>query len=338
MIFITVVASLATSLILVGLARQVARRSGLVDIPNARSSHIAPTPRGGGIAIVVVALAAALINLILHPDQTAWHCAMVWIFAGGLIAVTGALDDIRGLSVRLRIIAHFAAAALLLGVCGGLPALPVPHGQIDLGVTGWLLGAAAIVWSINLFNFMDGIDGLAAAQAIFVFAAAVSLLTYSGALANSDMPLVAVAAASAGFLVWNFPPAKMFMGDVGSGFLGFAVAAGAILTAGRGGISLWTWLVLNASFIADATTTLGTRLLSGQRGYEAHRSHAYQRMARKWQSHLAVAAVYAAINLAWCFPWAIATVRYPGAGPYITLAVMVPLCLLAIAAGAGRRD
>lgn len=338
MILITVAASLATSLILVGLARHVARRSGLVDIPNARSSHMAPTPRGGGIAIVVVAVAAALINLILHQDRTARSCAMVWIFAGGLIAVAGGMDDIRGLSVRSRIIAHFAAAAFLLAVCGGLPPLPVPDGQIDLGVVGWILGGAAIVWSINLFNFMDGIDGLAAAQAIFVFGSAVSLLAYSGALANSDLPLVAIAAASAGFLVWNIPPAKIFMGDVGSSFLGFAVAAGAILTAGRGRISLWTWLVLNGSFLADATTTLVTRLLSGQRGYEAHRSHAYQRLARKWKSHLAVVEVYAAINLAWCLPWAVATVRFPSVGPYITIAVLVPLGLLAVVVGAGRHE
>jgi len=338
MIFITVVASLVASLVLVGLARLVARRSGLVDIPNARSSHFAPTPRGGGIAIVVVALAAALIDLILHQDRTAWNCAMVWIFAGGLIAVTGAMDDIRGLSVRSRIIAHFAAAAFLLAVCGGLPLLPVPNGQIDLGVMGWLLGGAAIVWSINLFNFMDGIDGLAAAQAIFVFGSAVSLLAYSDALTNSDVPLVAIAAAAGGFLVWNIPPAKIFMGDVGSGFLGFAVAAGAVLTAGRGRMSLWTWLVLNGSFLTDATTTLVTRLLSGQRGYEAHRSHAYQRLARKWKSHITVVAIYAAINLAWCLPWAVATLRFPGAGPYITIAVLVPLGLLAIAAGAGRSE
>jgi Fuc2NAc and GlcNAc transferase len=338
MIFITFGASLAASLILVWLARQAARRSGLVDIPNARSSHTAPTPRGGGIAIVVVALGVAIINLILHGDRTSRDCVTVWVGGGGLIAVTGALDDVRGLSVRPRIIAHFVAAAFLLAVCGGLPPLPVPDGQIDLGVIGWILGSAAIVWSINLFNFMDGIDGLAAAQAIFVFGSAVSLLAYGDALADSDLPLVAIAAASVGFLVWNIPPAKIFMGDVGSGFLGFAVAAGAVLTAGRGRISLWTWLVLNGNFLADATTTLLTRLLSGQRGYEAHRSHAYQRLARTWKSHLAVVGLYAAINLAWCLPWAVATVRFPGLGPYIAIAALVPLGLLAIAAGAGRRE
>jgi len=336
MILITIAASLATSLIVVGLARQVARRSGLVDVPNARSSHIAPTPRGGGVAIVAFTLGIAMINLALHQGPPG--ASMIWIVGGGVIAIAGALDDIRGLSVIARITTHFAVAALLLVTCGGLPALPAPHGNIDLGALGWVLGGAAIVWSINLFNFMDGTDGLAAAQAIFVFGAAVLLLAGDGAMATSDLPLLAAAAASAGFLVWNFPPAKIFMGDVGSGFLGFAVAAGAVLTAGHGPISLWTWLVLNGSFLADATTTLVTRLLRGQRGYEAHRSHAYQQLARKWKSHLAVLGTYCAVNLVWCLPWAVATVRFPNLGVYLMIAALVPLCLLATAAGAGREQ
>jgi Fuc2NAc and GlcNAc transferase len=339
MISTTLIMSLAASFVLVGLARNVARRSGLVDVPNARSSHIAPTPRGGGIAIVIVTLSVAMIDLARHPDQhETLNGSLIWILGGGLIAVTGALDDIRGLSVTSRIIAHATAAVFLLLVAGGLPQLPGPHGPVDLGPLGWALGAAAIIWSINLFNFMDGIDGLAAAQAIFVFGSAALLLAYNGAISSSDAPILAVAAASAGFLVWNFPPAKIFLGDVGSGFLGFAVAAGAFLTAGHGQISLWTWLALNGSFVADATMTLTTRLLRGQCAYEAHRSHAYQRLSRRWKSQLAVVGTYAAINLAWCLPWAAATLRYPSVGPYMAIIVLVPLFLIAVAAGAGRDE
>jgi len=242
-------------------------------------------PRGGGIAIVVACLGTAMFNLVLRQESP--NSAVVWIVGGGAIAVTGAPDDLRGLSMVARVSTHFAVAALVLAICGGLPSLPVPHGQLDLGPLGWMLGGA-IVWSINLFNFMDGIDGLAAAQAIFVFGAAVLLLTDADAMSDAKLPLVAIAAASAGFLIWNFPPAKIFMGDVGSGFLGFAVAAGAVLTARHGPISLWTWLVLNGSFVSDATTTLLMRLAHRQRAYEAHRSHAYQRRpgdgTRIWQS------------------------------------------------------
>jgi Fuc2NAc and GlcNAc transferase len=128
------------------------------------------------------------------------------------------------------------------------------------------------------------------------------------------------------------------MGDVGSGFLGFSLAAAAFLTAGHGPISLWTWLALNSLFFADATTTLLTRLFRGQRVYEAHRLHAYQRLARRWGSHGAVTLVYCTINLVWCLPWAVATIRSPSSGPVLAAAALLPLFLVAIIVGAGRPD
>jgi Fuc2NAc and GlcNAc transferase len=197
---------------------------------------------------------------------------------------------------------------------------------------------AAIVWSVNLFNFMDGIDGLAAAQCVFVAGSAALLLASESDVEASALPIVAMAGAAAGFLIWNAPPAKIFMGDVGSGFIGFALAVGALSTSGHGRMSLWTWLMLNGLFVTDATATLLTRLFRGDRIYEAHRLHVYQRLARRWSSHGLVVAVYMGINLIWCLPWAIATTRWPENAPVLALAALVPLCLVAIVEGAGKGD
>jgi Fuc2NAc and GlcNAc transferase len=163
---------------------------------------------------------------------------------------------------------------------------------VDLGVFGWIGAAVAIIWSINLFNFMDGIDGLAAAQCLFVVVAGALLTGAAHAVDSSLLPGIAMAGAAAGFLIWNAPPAKIFMGDVGSGFIGFGLIAAALESNGHGPVSIWTWLVLNGLFVADATVTVLTRLIRGQRIYEAHRSHVYQRLARRCSSHGRVTVVY----------------------------------------------
>ena len=196
----------------------------------------------------------------------------------------------------------------------------------------------AAVWSINLFNFMDGIDALASAQCLFVVLAGVLVSGMGQGIDTSLLPCVAMAGAAAGFLIWNAPPARIFMGDVGSGFIGFGLIAGALASSSRGSVSVWTWLVLNGVFAVDASITLLTRLLRGQRIYEAHRLHVYQRLARRWSSHGRVTAVYMSINLIWCLPWAIATIKSPGHAPLVSLTALLPLCVAAVAAGAGRSD
>jgi Fuc2NAc and GlcNAc transferase len=258
--------------------------------------------------------------------------SLAWLAGGTVVAATGFLDDLRGMSARSRLAFHLLAALVLLEGAGGLPPLPWPGGPVNLGLLGWPVGALAIVWSINLFNFMDGIDGLAAAQAVFVAGSAAALQASTG---SAPLQLIALAGAAAGFLVWNFPPARIFMGDAGSGFIGFALAAAALLPPHHGAPTLWTWVILNGLFVADATVTLITRLLHGQRVYEAHRSHLYQRLSRRWRSHRSVTVAAIAVNLLWCLPWAVASVRWPTAGPLLTAATLAPLCLLAVSGGAG---
>jgi Fuc2NAc and GlcNAc transferase len=326
MTWAVIIGAFLVTLVLVGLLRQVALRAGMLDVPNARSSHASPTPRGGGLAIVIVTMVAAAAEAILA--RGAMLDSLAWLVGGGLVALAGFLDDLHGLSAIKRLAFHFTAAALLLIASGGLPALPWPGGAIELGAFGWIIGAVAIVWSINLFNFMDGIDGLAAAQAIFVVGSAAWL--QGSDAGGGPLPLLALVGAATGFLVWNFPPARIFMGDVGSGFIGFALAAGALLTTHRGPTTLWTWLVLNGIFVADATVTLVVRLVRGQRIYEAHREHLYQRLSQRWQSHRTVTLTAVAVNLLWCLPWAVATVRTPDLGAVYAAVGLGPLAAIVL--------
>ena len=321
---------------LVGLIRRAALKVGMMDMPNARSSHRLPTPRGGGLAIVIVTSIAAVVDATSALGSA--RVAAAWVVGGGLVALAGFIDDLRGFSAVVRLGFHLTAACLLLVAMGSPPSVLLPHGPVDFGVLGWIGGAIAIVWSINLFNFMDGIDGLAATQAVFVAGAAVALQAGSGIGGGQQLPLLALAGSSAGFLVWNFPPARIFMGDVGSGFVGFALVAAAFLTSGHGPTTIWTWLVLNGLFIADATTTLLARLIRGQRIHEAHCSHIYQRLSRRWGSHRSVTIFYCVVNLVWSLPWAVATVKLPAAGPALAASALVPLFLAASLGGAGGRS
>jgi Fuc2NAc and GlcNAc transferase len=317
----------ATSLLLVGAVRLNAARFGMLDLPNARSSHQKPTPRGGGIAIAIVTLLMTTAGWA--ADHVGPRVAVAWLAGGFIVATAGFIDDLRGLSARTRLALHFLAAALLLGAAGGLPTLPWPGGSIGLGHIGWIIGALAVVWSINLFNFMDGIDGLAAMQAVFVTGAAV-LLQGSPLDQPSLWPLLALCGSALAFLAWNLPPARIFMGDVGSGFIGFAIAAGALLGPDVSRTTVWTWVILHGLFIADATATLVVRLLRREQVFEAHRSHLYQRLATRYRSHGLVTCGALLSNLLWFLPWAMHSVRHPASGPVDALVTLAPVVMFSV--------
>jgi Fuc2NAc and GlcNAc transferase len=265
--------------------------------------------------------------------------AEAWILGGGIVCVAGAVDDVRHLSAGIRIAAHTLAAVLVLAITGILEPRISGLSTLNLQLAGWLIGICAIVWYINLFNFMDGIDGIAAAQSLFVAGAGSAFIALQSAGAKTlQLPLITLAGAAAGFLLWNFPRARIFMGDGGSGFIGFSFAVVAYAIPSRVSISVWVWLLLNELFVVDATITLVTRLMRRERVYLAHRSHAYQRLARRWGSHCVVTLIYSAINIGWCLPWAIAAFRAPRWAPMCAAVSSIPLIILAIAVGAGRPD
>jgi Fuc2NAc and GlcNAc transferase len=317
------------------LIRKQALHSGRLDIPGARSSHSVATPRGGGAAIVMAfmlgLLALAGLGAIEGPVLAA-------LLGGGLaIAAIGYADDRFTLAPGARIVVHFGAAIWALYCLGGLPPLTVGEQVITFGAGGYVLGAVAIVWALNLFNFMDGIDGIAASQAIFMTGAIVSLILITGAWHTREVaaPAILLTAACAGFLVWNWPPAKIFMGDVGSGFLGYVIAVLAVADARQNSVATFTWLLLGGIFFSDATVTLLRRLRRGERASEAHRSHAYQRLARRWQSHRRVTLLALLFNVVWLLPCAAVTVFYPRWAGIVLLAGLVPIVLVVILAGAG---
>lgn len=327
--------AVATALVTAAVRRAMLAR-GLLDVPNARSSHTVPTARGGGIAIVAVVLTC--VALALSEGFLSWGLALGLLAGGALVAVVGFFDDRAHVPAPWRLLVHFVALGGALVAVGGLPPVPWRGDTIDLGLAGDLLACLACAWFLNLFNFMDGIDGIAAAEAAFLSFAAAWLAGGSGAPA----PLVALwlvtGAASVGFLLWNWPPARIFMGDVGSGFLGFALALLLVYSTGRSGLNLWTGLILGAPFVADATVTLVARMARGERWYSAHRSHAYQWLARRWGSHARVTALFIAINVALVLPAAWWSVRWPAHGPLLALLALAILGSAARVAGAGRPE
>jgi UDP-N-acetylmuramyl pentapeptide phosphotransferase/UDP-N-acetylglucosamine-1-phosphate transferase len=250
------------------------RRRALFDVPNDRSSHVVPTPRGGGIALIgALALAwSALCAAGITPVTTlAVVAAMI-----GLAALSW-LDDLRGLSPGVRLLGQFVAVAAGMWV---LPRGAVFQGWLPPGLDA-VAAALLWVWFINLFNFMDGIDGIAGGEA-----AAIGLgLALVGDLAIAA-PGMAIAAAALGFLVWNWAPARIFMGDVGSVPLGYGLG---FLLYGLALSGRWqAALILPLYFLADATLTLLRRLLRGERVWQAHRGHFYQRAVRQGLGHDAV--------------------------------------------------
>ena len=326
---------------LTGWLRRYALAASLIDIPNARSSHQLPTPRGGGLSIVIVFLLGllSLFGLDLLASATLWSL----LGAGAIVAITGFLDDHGHIAARWRLLVHFSAASWGLYCLGGLPPiiLPVPGFDVvalDLGWLGQILAVLYLVWLLNLYNFMDGIDGLASIEAITVSLGAALLYALQAEVSALWMAPVLLAITVSGFLVWNFPPAKIFMGDAGSGFLGIVLGLLSIQAAWMSPLFLWSWLVLLAVFITDATWTLLRRLLRGDKVYEAHCSHGYQYAARCYGSHKKVSLTVAAINLVWLLPIALCVgLNQLNAGLGLLLAYL-PLILLVIVFRAGQKE
>ena len=240
------------------------RSRGLpLDKPNERSLHVVPVPRTGGIAIIAGLIVAGL-----------------WLRASpGLLVPTVALafisyfDDRHALPAGVRLLMHLAAAGVFLWLDGHFAA-------VVLLVVLWL----AIAWMTNLYNFMDGSDGLAGGMAVIGFGT-YGLAAWFGGNRELELLAWAIAAAAAGFLIFNFPPAKIFMGDVGSIPLGFLAAAFGVVGWQQGLWPFWFPVVVFAPFIVDASVTLARRVLRGERVWQAHRQHYYQRLILSGWTH-----------------------------------------------------
>jgi Fuc2NAc and GlcNAc transferase len=318
-----------------GVVKVYAHRVSLLDIPNQRSSHGTATPRGGGLGIVIVFLGAVLAFWAFGDLRS--ETAIALIAGGGLIAGIGFIDDHRDVAAGWRLLVQLIAATLAIVMLGGMPVFQLGSAFIDLGAAGDVLAIVFMVWFTNAFNFMDGIDGIAAVEAICIAAGALVIASPDSGVAFLLL-LGILAAASLGFLVWNWPPAKIFLGDIGSAFLGFVLIAVAIQGSGAGSIAVWSWLILAGVFIVDATTTLLVRMLRREKWLLAHRDHAYQIASRLFGSHRRVTLAVAAINLLWLFPLAFAASRSPAHGWWLTMIAWAPLIWVTLTLGAGRAD
>src|SRR5688572_15077125 len=267
----------------------------LLDIPNERSSHSSPTPRGGGLAIAVTALGGIIIAAML--GWLDWDLAIALSGGGAMIATVGWVDDHRDLPALTRFAVQFLSAGWAMFWVGGLPSLSLGIFSVNMGLIGTVLGIIGIVWAINLYNFVDGIDGLAAGEAISTGVIGGLILLAMGQIGLAMVSFL-IAAASAGFLPLNWAPAKLFMGDVGSGMLGYLFAVLAIASENAGAVPLLIWVLLLGAFVFDATVTLCRRIAHGERWYHAHHSHAYQRMVQAGRSHAQVSTTILIINLA----------------------------------------
>jgi UDP-N-acetylmuramyl pentapeptide phosphotransferase/UDP-N-acetylglucosamine-1-phosphate transferase len=277
-------AAAALALVLVGLVRWQALRHGVLDHPTERSSHSTATPRGGGLGMILAFLLVGALVAGRPIDRL-----VVLLLAGtAIVAAVGLIDDRRGLTVRSRLLVHVVAGSLVGIVAASDAASP----SMRLLLWGWW--TFWTISSVNLVNFMDGINGLVTTQ-IAVFALSLALLVTGGS--PTAALAVALAGACAGFLPWNFPRARIFMGDVGSGALGFLVPALALLAQRSQGTDFVQAHLPLLPLYGDATWTIIRRWRNGERVTTAHRSHLYQRLANGGMGHTAVTVIYAAVAL-----------------------------------------
>ena len=288
MLFDTILMALCALVIAVfvtGLMRKVALSRGLLDVPNDRSSHTVPTPRGGGVSIVI----AVNLILVFMASTNTLQPRLFFALAGGGLAVAfiGFMDDRRAQPAGIRLAVHIASAVWAVAWLGGLTQLGAGGGVLELGWMGSVLAVLGVVWALNLFNFMDGIDGITGGQTVAIgFGAA--LVAFVSADPNSGaLPLgLALGATALGFLAWNWAPAKLFLGDVGSVPLGFVIGWLLLSMAGDG-----RWapaLILPLYYLIDATITLLRRAARFERIWHAHREHFYQRAVQAGLGHGAV--------------------------------------------------
>lgn len=313
--------------------RRYAIRKGMLDRPNARSSHTIPTPRGGGIAFVF-ATAFGLAALLTIGEVNPSHC-MALLPGGLLIAAVGFWDDRSSLPALFKLVLHILGAGLALYFLGGWETISFGWGALRWGFFGNIVGMLWLVWATNLYNFMDGIDGLAITQALFLALTGAAFAVMTG---GEPLILILLALSCLGFAFLNWPPAKLFMGDAGSGFLGFAFGVMALESIAGMRTTCWPWFILMGVFLVDATYTLLYRMADQQHWLEPHCLHAYQKAAKACGAHRPVTLGVLAINLFWLFPLALLAHFWPAWGAPLAILALTPLVVIEYLLGAGKLE
>ncbi len=281
------------SFFLVWLVKIIAKRKSIIDIPNERSSHSTPTPRGGGIAVAIIWFVTISILYFRKEINSDIYFALL---SGLPLSVIGLIDDILTISPRIRLFVQIFSATMAIIFLGGLSQIDIGINILNMHYLFSIIAIIGIVWFTNLFNFLDGIDGYIGSEVIFI---SISMFLIYGV----SLPLY-IAAAVAGFLLWNWQPAKIFMGDVGSTLLGFTLGVFLVYYQKIEVSSIIIWLIISSLFWFDATITLYRRWRNGEIISRAHKKHAYQRIVQSGYSHQKTVVYSMLINLPiFCFAW-----------------------------------
>lgn len=321
---------------LTGYMRHYALKKDIIDNPNERSSHSVPTPRGGGVAVVISYLLGVV--LLVYLGDISQHVGITLTLAGFVIALLGFLDDHGHINALVRLAIHFLVAIGAVVSLGGFSDVVLFNGGIQLGWFANIIAVLFLVWLLNLYNFMDGINGIASIEVITatVSMGMIYLLLSSSELSSQSLFLLA--ACATGFLLWNFPKARIFMGDACSGFLGLILGILALIALKQDVALFCAWIICLGVFIVDATFTLIRRVISGHKMYDAHRSHAYQYASRKYNSHTIVTLGVLVINVVWLLPIAYLASKSVWMPELLILIAYIPLIVLAIYFGAGKTE
>lgn len=310
-IFAIYLSVFAISLFGIELFRRWSLKRGIFDIPNERSSHTVPTPRGGGVIICLVSILTIFVYSLFSGSNLYWP----YLIGSIIVAAISLVDDLKNISPFSRILFHSLAAGLVIWWLGGFEKIFIPfYGVIKIGIIGDFLAFLWIVWLINAYNFMDGIDGIAAMQAV---SAGIGWSLVGGILELDSILFIGgvLAATSFAFLLYNWQPARIFMGDVGSAFLGYSFAVLPLLGARRienhfsASILPWIAMVLVWFFVFDSLYTLLKRLIRKEKVWLAHREHIYQKLVISGLPHYFVTAIYGTASIILVFVL-IVTLKY----------------------------
>ncbi len=342
MLSIIILIVLLSSFILTGWFQHYSRQSNLLDHPNHRSSHSQPTPRAGGVIFVSIFLIGLTISIqqqwIIMPNIVFNRLLIAAILISGI----GLLDDYYSIATQWRFLIQCIAVMISISSFSNLPLISIANHLLDLGLFSYLLYSFASLWLINLYNFMDGIDGLAATEAILVSITMAVLFLFKSQIELS-LILGLLTASISGFWLWNWSPAKIFMGDIGSGFLGFMFAILILISAINDPIYFYNWLILLSPFIVDSSLTLIQRIFAKEVWYQAHANHSYQIYSRylmqkyaqsvelnlaRSLAHRQVNYLLIIIHLFWLLPLVILLNYYPQLDLILLIIAIIPLIII----------